>query len=192
MVRAPSRVKMDRHEHMKTAFSTWNNRIAPVFDVARQVIIVESHEGRIVREAEETMPPDDPGVKARCLADFGVNTLVCGAISRSLHGLISSYGIMLVSFVSGDLREVVGAWLDGSIHDGLFAMPGCCSQPERNGGRGRILHVGRGRCGAGGGPGAGSGGICICPRCSHREPHEQGVPCSRKRCPVCGSPLVRG
>lgn len=177
---------------MKTAFSSWNNRIAPVFDVARQVMLVHVESGRIVSEAEEGLPGDDLSGKARQLAEFEVKTLVCGAISRPLQDLIASYGITVIPFVAGDLREVIQAWLEDRIHDEIFAMPGCCQQGIRNGSRGLGLEAGRGRCGKGDTPEAGTCGICICPQCSHREPHERGVACSRKQCPVCGSPLTRG
>ncbi|MCU0577673.1 MAG: NifB/NifX family molybdenum-iron cluster-binding protein [Desulfobacterota bacterium] len=177
---------------MKTAFSSWNNRIAPVFDVARQLFLVESDAGRIVREAEEAMPADDLGAKARCLAGYGVNTLVCGAISRPLQCLVASYGITVIPFVAGDLHEVIQAWHDGRTLDELFAMPGCCRQPGRRGGRGRGLGAEQGRFGMGNATQGETGFICICPDCSHCEPHERGFPCSRKQCPICGSALVRG
>lgn len=177
---------------MKTAFSSWNNRIAPVFDVARQVFLVESDQGRVIREAEEGMPGDDPGAKARCLAGLGVNTLVCGAISRSMQGLIASCGITVIPFVAGKLREVVRAWLEGKILEELFAMPGCCPQAGRRGGMGRGMREGQNRCGRGVPLKGESGLICVCPSCSHSEPHERGVPCSLKQCPVCGSSLIRG
>lgn len=175
----------DGHEHMKTAFSSWNHRIAPVFDVARQLLLVESHEEGIISEAEATMPADDPGEKAECLARLGVNTLVCGAISRPMQGLIESRGIALIPFVAGDLREVIQAWMEGRIHEGAFTMPGCCSRSRQ---RGRWS--GRGPCQTR--YYTGICGFCVCPQCSHREPHVRGIPCSRKQCPVCGSPLVRG
>jgi predicted Fe-Mo cluster-binding NifX family protein len=185
-------MKVDIPKHMKTAFSSWNNRIAPVFDVARQVFLVESDAGLIIRETEEAMPPGDLGVKARHLAELGVNTLVCGAISLPLQGLVATYSITVVPFVAGDLREVIQACLEGRIHDEIFAMPGCCRQTRRRGGSGMGEREGHGQCVMGDALEAGSCGICICPNCSHHEPHERGVPCSRKKCPICGSALIRG
>jgi predicted Fe-Mo cluster-binding NifX family protein len=203
-------------KHMKTAFSSWNNRIAPVFDVARQVFLVESDAGRIIHNAEEELPPDEVGAKARRLAGLGVNTLVCGAISRIMQGLVASYGITVIPFVAGDLQDVIQAWLEGRLDDELFTMPGCCPRGSRRrgyingfekedsgmrgrgrGGRGVGLRSGQDRCGPGGGSGSaifstGSGSLCVCPQCSHREPHERGMPCSQKQCPICGSALIRG
>ncbi len=120
---------------MKTAFTSWNNRIAPVFDVARQVFLVEIDADQIIGEIEETIPSDDLVAKAQYLAGLGVNTLVCGAISRPMQ-CCNSYGIRVIPFVAGDLREVIQACLEGRIHDEIFAMPGCCPQARRRGGRG--------------------------------------------------------
>jgi len=192
IVCAHLRMKVDIPEHMKTAFSSWNNRIAPVFDVARQVFLVEIDADRIISEIVETIPPDDFMAKAQCLAELGVSTLICGAISRSMQVLVTSYGIIVIPFVAGDLQEVVHAWLDGRIHDDLFAMPGCCPQGRRRGGRGMGMRTVQDRCGMGDTPQGESGFTCICPNCSYHEPHERGVPCSRKQCPVCGSTLIRG
>lgn len=175
---------MDSNDRMKTAFPFWNNRIAPVFDVARQLLVVEVDAGRILSESEETMPADDLGAKVECLTRLGVHTLVCGAISRPMQGLVSSSGITLIPFVAGDLHEVIQAWIEGRIHDDSFAMPGCCSQVRQRDGSGRRW------CEIG--DASGTCGFCVCPQCSHREPHVRGTPCSRKQCPTCGSPLVRG
>jgi len=174
---------------MKTAFSSWNSRIAPVFDVARQIFIVESREGRIVTKSETEIPVDDLAGKARRLAGLGVNTLVCGAISYAMRELVVSYGIELVPFVAGNLREVIDAWIEGKIHDGHFAMPGCCPEGRRRRGRGPGMRAGRVLC-TGGGTVADC--FCVCPQCSHIEPHERGIPCTQKRCPACGSVMVRG
>jgi hypothetical protein len=34
--------------------------------------------------------------------------------------------------------------------------------------------------------------VCICPKCKYMEPQSTGTPCIRKRCPRCGSMMVRG
>ena len=59
----------------------------------------------------------------------------------------------------------------------------------RGGGAGRGAGRGPGRMG--GSKAAGPGGSCVCPSCGHREPHEVGVPCYQKKCPQCGTQMVR-
>lgn len=200
---------------MKTAFAAWNNRIAPVFDVARHIHIVETESGRIVREAREELTDDVPARKALHLAELDIGTLVCGAISRPLQAMVAAYGIRVVPFVAGDLREVIEAWLKGRLEKDVFTMPGCCGRGRRRshvpGGseqeeramreRNRDIIAGRGGRGQGlgvqrlgrmGGPlAAGPGGSCVCPRCGRREPHERGIPCAQKQCPTCKVAMTR-
>jgi len=113
---------------MKTAFTYWDNRIAPVFDIARQIRIVEIEADRIVGESEEILEDGLPVRKVINLAQLGVATLVCGAISRPLHEMVMSNGIQVIPFVAGDLGEVIQAWLAGKLHTDRFAMPGCCGR----------------------------------------------------------------
>lgn len=197
---------------MKAAFSVWDDRIAPVFDVARRVHLVETESGQIISETQETLADTAPVQKAVFLAERGVGILVCGAISRSLQDIIAAYGIRVIPFVAGDLREIIGAWLSGKREIELFAMPGCCRRKNRiwtsqgvtreefvmRGRRGGGMGQGRGMGGGGrrggrmGGPvAAGPGGYCVCPQCGHKEPHEIGIPCLQKQCPKCGAAMVR-
>ena len=110
---------------MKAAFAVWNKRIAPVFDVAREIRLVEAESGRIVRETDERLPADSGPETGRCLIELGVDTLVCGAISRFMLSLIAAYDIRVVSFVAGDLCEIIRAWLSGDFRKEAFTMPGC-------------------------------------------------------------------
>jgi predicted Fe-Mo cluster-binding NifX family protein len=198
---------------MKAAFAHWDHRIAPVFDIARQIHVVAAESGRIAAEAEEVLEDDRPLQKAIRLAELGVGTLVCGAISRPLHAMVAAYGIRVIPFVAGDLSEVIQAWLSGGLKGDVFAMPGCCGRRRRRGmnemnqeeylmngrrrggvGPGGGQGQGRGGQGRGrmGGPLAGgAGGTCLCPKCGHREPHERGVPCVQKQCPKCGTAMTR-
>jgi len=205
---------------MKAAFACWENRIAPVFDTARRIHVVVVESGRIVREGQATLPGAQPVRKALHLAESGIGTLVCGAISRPLHGLVSSHGIRVIPFVAGDLREIVEAWLGGNLRGDAFAMPGCRGRVRlrrflgafdagkegwnmpgnrragrgAGGGRGpgRGQGAGPGRKGPGAPPGATeSAGTCVCYQCGHREPHVPGIPCRARVCPRCGGEMGR-
>ncbi len=150
----------------KAAFAYWNDRIAPVFDNARQIRIVEAEKGCVVTEAEDVLPDDQLVHKATCLVEIDIDTLVCGAISRPLHEVIAAYGIRVIPFVAGDLREIIQAWINDSLEGGDYAMPGCCGTGQRR--QGRIFDRKReeifmngkqgGGRGSGGGRGQGQGG----------------------------------
>lgn len=52
--------------------------------------------------------------------------------------------------------------------------------------------VGKGGGGGMGGPlVAGPGGHCVCPSCGYREPHTVGSSCDKKKCPKCGTRMIR-
>lgn len=200
---------------MKLAFALWENRIAPVFDTAREVRIVEVVSGTIARKISADLPKD-PGIhKVLRLVELGVNTLVCGAVSRQMRGMIIAYGIQLIPFVAGDFQKILQAWVEDSVLQEKFAMPGCrgggrqrfrgrpmnCDKeghPMNNRGRGRGQGSGRrqGQGGQrsgrmGGRKAAGPDGYCVCPQCGQREPHQMGAPCVERTCPQCGTAMTR-
>lgn len=134
----------------KAAFTVWENRIAPVFDVARHVRLVEAENGRVVREEWTDLTEESAVQKARRIADLGCGILVCGAISRPVQEMASAFGIRVIPFMSGDAAEVLQAWLDGRLDEERFAMPGCRGRMRggRGGRPGRGPNCGgRGRCG---------------------------------------------
>lgn len=196
----------------KTAFTSWNSRIAPVFDVAGRLFLVETEAGRILGETAEDLSADEPVEKVRRLARLGVNTLVCGAISRFLHAMVRSYGITVIPFVAGDLQEVIHAWIEGRLGDN-FAMPGCCGRgraarcrsmrqggvsprgagtAENSGGTeaGRFPGYGR-ETGLGQSFSPGMENMCVCPGCGHCESNRMDVSCLHVQCPLCGSMMIR-
>jgi len=154
-------MKRDDPTPTRAAFATWQDRIAPVFDVAGHLLIVDAAAGRVVAREEATLAETAPAGRVRRLAELGVEVLICGAVSQPLATLLAGHGIRIIPFVTGPLGEVVAGWLRGQLGAERFAMPGCCGRPR--GGR-RRWAVGGGTGGAmamngrGGGMGAGRGG----------------------------------
>ena len=110
---------------MKAAFATWEKRIAPVFDVTRKVHLVETDGNKIIDQRQIGLPGELTNQKVLRLAELGVRTLICGAISNTLQTTITAYGIKVIPFVAGDLLDVIQAWMSGSLTESSkFTMPG--------------------------------------------------------------------
>jgi len=196
---------------MKAAFSVWNEVIAPVFDVAREVRIVERHGTKLVAEEAFVFSSPLPVERVRLLKEKEVEQLVCGAISRPMLRMLEHSGVTVIPFVTGKYERVKQAWMKSRLWQKVFVMPGCWSQRRYMGRAGELFAIwkeennmagqqeGSGS-GSGSGPGAGwrrrgagagPGGYCVCRNCGHREPHKRGVPCNQEVCPRCGGPMYR-
>lgn len=125
-----------KRNSMKVALTVWNDRVSPVFDVARQVLLLDVKEGRVVARYEESLPGTDPQAQAERLGALNAQTLICGAISKAMAGLLAARNITVVPFTAGGVEKVLAAWLAGNLPDPALSMPGCCGNRRRNwGGR---------------------------------------------------------
>lgn len=146
---------------LRVAVTVWNGRVAPVFDVSRVARVLTVTDGAVVARSDEDLERPTPALKLDRLLDLGVDTLICGAISRPLHCELTARGLEVVGFVAGEVEEVVAAFLAGALPTPALSMPGCCGRQRRlrggGGGGGQDAERGGGR-GAGRGPGRGRGG----------------------------------
>jgi len=105
----------------RIALHHWQGRIAPVFDTGGGILLLESGTGQ--REERQVLKPQ-PLHRAGELRALGVDTLICGAISRAMREAMTGSGITVLGFVAGELERVIAAWERNEL-DEAFAMPGC-------------------------------------------------------------------
>ena len=127
---------------MKVALPIWAGRISPVFDVAERLLVVEVEEGTEVGRHEETVRETAFARRAMRVAELGVDTLICAAISKPLEEMLTHAGVQVISQTCGNLEDVLGAYLRGQLTDRAFLMPGCCGRrrPGPRGGPHRGRH----------------------------------------------------
>lgn len=116
---------------MKVALAIWNGRISPVFDASERILVLEIKDGKIMAQREELIGESDSLRRVRRLVDLSIEALICGAISRSLAGLISAYGIRVLPFIAGEVDEVLMAYLAGTLPNPSMTMPGCFQRCQR-------------------------------------------------------------
>lgn len=126
---------------MKAGISIWEDRISPVLDGCRQLLVLDIEDGaEVARECVE-LNETFPQLKARRIAELGLDVLICGAVSRQLAAMLTNSGISICGWVNGPFEEVFKMFLDGSIQTTEFAaLPGLCGA-----GTGRFGHGRHGR-----------------------------------------------
>ncbi|MFW6147675.1 MAG: NifB/NifX family molybdenum-iron cluster-binding protein [Thermodesulfobacteriota bacterium] len=109
---------------MRVAVPTWNGRISPVFDEASRLFVAEVRGKDEYSTFETNMSEYFLPSKVMRLRGLGVDTLICGAISRPLADMVTTAGIRLIPWVSGMVEEVLQAFLSERLFDLRYAMPG--------------------------------------------------------------------
>lgn len=123
---------------MKVALTIWMNQISPVFDSASIVCVVEIENGAVVSRHDELLDDVLPLSRVSKLSKLEVRVLICGAISQFFANMIEAHGIRVIPFVTGDVDQVLDAYIKGLLLMPSFQMPGCGMRHRRHyrGGRG--------------------------------------------------------
>jgi len=120
---------------MKVAIPIWVNRISPVFDVAKRLLVVDIEGGAEVSREETGLEETQLMLRARRVAELGVDVLICGAVSRPLEEMLVSREVRVIPNICGPVEEVLRSFVSGCLTDEAFLMPGCCGRRRRLRGR---------------------------------------------------------
>jgi predicted Fe-Mo cluster-binding NifX family protein len=110
---------------MRVALTVWENRISPVADSARQLLVADIGDQTITERQLEHFDIESPFHRAKKLAELEVRTFICGAISDFYANLVEGYGIRLIPFIRGKVDDVLDAYLEKSLSNQKFRMTGC-------------------------------------------------------------------
>jgi predicted Fe-Mo cluster-binding NifX family protein len=118
-------------QSMKIAIATWNERVSPVMDSARNLMVVTYDEGAEVSREKLVLPQVEICNRAGFIADLGVQVLICGAISRQYEMLLERSGIQVAAWFRGDVDALIAAIPRGELKQARFILPGCGQQRIR-------------------------------------------------------------
>lgn len=110
---------------MKIAITAWGNRVSPVFDAARTLLIARIENNTVKNKSYQAFHPENMEDLAALLTRLQVSTLICGAISTSPANSLVENHIHLISFVSGNAMDVINSFASRNTIDQSYMMPGC-------------------------------------------------------------------
>ena len=109
---------------MKIAIPVWEDKISPVLDAASRLLIVELEDQKEVSRFETYLDEQDMSRRCVRIRGLGVDTLICGAISRGFSKILEASGIHIVPGISGHPEDVLDAYVNGNLFRSKFFMPG--------------------------------------------------------------------
>jgi len=110
---------------MKVLITVWNGRISPVFDVAKEGLLINIENGEVVSKDAVSIVYGTCMHKVQFIISEKIDVLICGAVSRRVEMELIDKGIFVYSFVSGDIDEVIKGFIHNRLASAGFAMPGC-------------------------------------------------------------------
>ena len=113
------------------AISDWEGRVSPVFDVAGRLFVVHIAADHSTVRRHERLSEQTPLDRARQLAGWQINVLLCGGISGGLRALLEQAGVTVIPHVCGGVEDVLQAYMENQLSDNRFVMPGCCGRRPR-------------------------------------------------------------
>ena len=117
---------------MTLAITAWQDRVAPRFDKAPRLCLWQgaTPQGR----ADVDLDWSGHGVaeRLRQLSASGVTVLICGGLQPWIERALWQAGIEVISWVSGEVQDVLEAYRDGRLDPILIRNSHC---PRRRGGK---------------------------------------------------------
>jgi predicted Fe-Mo cluster-binding NifX family protein len=125
----------------RVAIPIWQGRVSPVLDTAERLWISDLGGEPGVSPRIVQLPPAELRQRAQSIRNLGIHTLLCGAVSRPLYGLLLNAGIVVRPWLSGVVEEVLAAYAEDRLETDYFLLPGCRGRRQR----GRFMRNRRGR-----------------------------------------------
>ena len=104
---------------MKILITVQDNNVAPRFDQATEVIIVEyDGERRIAPPRTIILPHRSAEDLSDLIVKEGIDCLICGGIEERNYQFLSWKKVRIIDFVIGDIATVLNNFLAGTLHPG--------------------------------------------------------------------------
>ena len=110
---------------MRLAIPEFNGRVSPVFDCCRRLLVIDTSVNGPDRIASQDWSELECVKRPGRLKEMGIKTLLCGGISTRMAKEIEAGGVCIVPWVSGEVGEIIDAYIKGKLPDPQLTMPGC-------------------------------------------------------------------
>ncbi len=110
---------------MKIAIPYWEGKVSPVLDTSSRLLVLDFQGEEEVSRYEIPLSESDLGRRCDYIRQSGAEVLICGAISRPFYLMLAAAQVDVIPWISGQVKEVISAYLGQTLNHEKFLMPGC-------------------------------------------------------------------
>jgi len=115
----------------RIAIPVWEGRVSPVLDTAERLWVQDLDDGSQTPADIVDFRHPDLRHRMQFIRGLGIQTLLCGAVSRQLHNLLLEAGIAVRPWLTGDVEDIAAAYSEGRLTGNRFLLPGCRKRRRR-------------------------------------------------------------
>jgi predicted Fe-Mo cluster-binding NifX family protein len=108
----------------KVAIPTFQKRVSPVLDTCKHLLVVTFENGSEIDRESIFLGDMTLNERCRIFEKLGVSVIICGGISEAFGKILKRDKLQLTNGIAGDVEYVLSAYLDGSLDNPNFYMPG--------------------------------------------------------------------
>jgi predicted Fe-Mo cluster-binding NifX family protein len=109
---------------IRVAIPTFQNRVAPVIDSCRHILIVDIVAGSEIQRENIFLGHISMSERCSVLRKMGVSVVICGGISETCARMLKSFDVRLINGIAGQVDDVLTAFIGDHIDNPSFYMPG--------------------------------------------------------------------
>jgi predicted Fe-Mo cluster-binding NifX family protein len=122
-------LSLARRVPTKVAIPRFGEAVAPCFEYSATITIFTIRGSQVVDQTDFRLTSREPVDRVRLLRDQKVQTLICGGVRERFEYLVLACGIRVISWVSGNVDELLGLYLEGRLVSGTASVSGAPAQP---------------------------------------------------------------
>jgi len=103
---------------VKIAIPRFGESVAPCFEYSATMAIFTVEDAKVISQKDFVLHSQQEFDRVRLLRDQGVDTLICGGVRDRFEDMINALGIRVISWVSGDVDELLDKFLRGKLTPG--------------------------------------------------------------------------
>jgi hypothetical protein len=109
---------------MRIALPIWEDKITPLLDTASRLLVLNEGCGDKSDRFEVSLDGMDLHTRCMRIQALEIQILICGAVSRLFSTMLHSFGVQVISGISGGAEDVLRAYRHQGLSDPRFLMPG--------------------------------------------------------------------